>query len=68
MIFLILERKFILVTVFVLQKSTDTREDSMLPFGTQLSIDKQIEKFEKIIKATEKRNARIKELVDTEVS
>ena len=40
----------------------------MLPFGTQLSIDKQIEKFEKIIKATEKRNARIKELVDTEVS
>ena len=32
----------------------------------QSSLDEQIAKFEKILKATEKRNARFKELVETE--
>ena len=30
------------------------------------TIDEQIEKFEKNLKATEKRNARLRELVETE--
>ena len=34
--------------------------------GQRASIDQQIEKFEKNLKATEKRNARLRELVETE--
>ena len=33
---------------------------------SEASIDEQIEKFEKTLKATEKRNARLRELVETE--
>lgn len=34
--------------------------------GQRASIDEQIAKFEKNLKATEKRNARLRELVETE--
>ena len=38
---------------------------SNVRFGEE-TIDEQIEKFEKNLKATEKRNARLRELVETE--
>ena len=56
------------IVILSLEKSHNVREGEVLPLEKQISIDKQIEKFDKIIKATEKRNARIKELVETEVS
>ena len=53
--------------IFVIQKSHDAKA-AVLPLEKQISIDKHIEQLEKMLRATEKRNARIKELVDTEVS
>ena len=40
--------------------------ESEVVFDQQSSIDDQIAKFEKNLKATEKRNARLRELVETE--